>query len=51
MTYFFWTTIRGSRRGQSRKRGDFDKNTKNGLKSSILSFINVLSIGVLIVVP
>ena len=40
MTYFFWTTIRSHRRGQSRKSGDFDQNTKNGLKSSFLSFIN-----------
>ena len=37
---FFWTTIRGDRRGQSRKSGDFDQNTRNGLKSSLLSFIN-----------
>ena len=40
MTYFFWTTYQGFRRGQSRKSEDFDQNTKSGLKSSVLSFIN-----------
>jgi hypothetical protein len=39
MTYFFWTTYQGFRRGQSRKSEDFDKNTKNALKSSFLRFI------------
>ncbi len=40
MTYFFWTTYQGFRRGQSRKSGDFDQNTRSGLKSSVLGFIN-----------
>ena len=40
MTYFFWTTYQGFRRGQSRKSEDFDQNTKNGLKSSVSDFIN-----------
>ena len=40
MTYFFWTTYQGFRRGQSRKSEDFDQNTKSGLKSSVLGFIN-----------
>jgi hypothetical protein len=42
MDYFFWAAIQGFRRGQSQKVysiDDFDKNTKNGLKSSFLSFI------------
>jgi hypothetical protein len=39
MAYFFSTTIQGHRRAQSRKSGDFDQNTKNGLKSPFLSFI------------
>ncbi len=37
---FFWTTYQGFRRGQSRKSEDSDQNTKNGLKSSVLGFIN-----------
>jgi hypothetical protein len=37
---FFWTTIQSFWTVQSRKSGDFDQNTKNGLKSSFLSFIN-----------
>ena len=40
MTYFFWTTFRGFRRGQSRKSEDFDQITKNGLKSSFLGLID-----------
>ncbi len=37
---FFWTTYQDFRRGQSRKSEDFDQNTKSGLKSSVLGFIN-----------
>ena len=37
---FFWTTYKGFRRGQSPKSEDFDQNTRIGLKSSILGFIN-----------
>ena len=40
MAYFFWTTYKGFRRGQSPKSEDFDQITRNGLKSSILGFIN-----------
>ena len=40
MTYFFWTTYQGFRRGQSRKIEDFDQNTKNGLKSSDLDIFH-----------
>jgi hypothetical protein len=40
MTYFFWTTYQGFSRSQSRKSEDFDQNTKSGLKSSLLGFIN-----------
>jgi hypothetical protein len=40
MTYFFRTTYQGFRRGQSRKSEDCDQNTKSGLKSSVLGFIN-----------
>jgi hypothetical protein len=40
MTWLFWKSYQGFRRGQSRKSGDFDQNTKSGLKSSFLGFIN-----------
>ena len=39
MTYLFWTTYQGFRRGEIRKSNDFDQNTKSGLKSSVLGFI------------
>jgi hypothetical protein len=40
MTYNFWTTYQGFRRGQRRKSEDFDQNTKSGLKSTVWGFIN-----------
>ena len=40
LLFFFLTTFQGSRRVQRRKSEDFDQNTKSGLKSSVLGFIN-----------
>ncbi len=37
---FFLTTIHGFRRSQNLRFFDFDQNTKSGLKSSVLGFIN-----------